>query len=263
MNTQPADRVFYRDYPVLGHEAGIAGNLKFASLLNFLQDAAGAHAAELGVAIEFLRARNLMWVLSRSHIELTALPQVGDTVRLRTWPAGWHRLFAIRDFDLARTDGSLFGRATSAWLIIRADNHLPVRALDVIGDLAAHPERSIVDDFARIPLPHRIDSVFRCRALMQDLDINGHVNNAVYGVWALESVPPAVWQTHRPVGLTIQFCGMAFAGDPVLGQACELPPPSGTAGHRQFLHAIRHANSGQLWIRACSRWAAVDTAGVR
>lgn len=257
MNSQWPESFIQREHLVHGHEAGLAGNLKFVNCLHYLQDAAETNADALGVGLEFLKGCGLMWVLSRYHIRLDHYPFVGDRIRVVTWPYGWKRLFAIREFVFIDSNGARYGNATSAWLLIRAEDHRPVRPQDHLPPVKLFPQREIENDFTRLPALGRVDYQERFKVRMHDLDINRHVNNSIYVEWALETVPVEVWKQFRPHEVEVEFLSMAFLGEKVgveVEQVKEGP-------HPVFLHRIfRDGGDGQE-LTACAvvgvHWIAI------
>ena len=79
-----------------GYDCGYGGPLKPLSLANWLQEAAGAHAALLGVGMEPMFAAGRTWMLSRLDLRMDGDLGPGRRLDLKTWPAGIERLFAQR-----------------------------------------------------------------------------------------------------------------------------------------------------------------------
>lgn len=88
------------DYQVHSYEIGPDGHVRIQKVCNYLQDAAGCHARELGVSVDQLLPKGLTWVLSKLRLHMVRLPKWGEVIRIMTWPADVQRLFAIRDFRL-------------------------------------------------------------------------------------------------------------------------------------------------------------------
>lgn len=238
------------EHQVRGYEAGIARNLKFVNCLHYLQDAAEIHAERIGVGLSHLHGKGLLWVLSGYHIRIDRYPMIGERVRVATWPSGWHRLFALREFVFLDADGGVYGAATSAWLLIRADNHHPVRPREHLPEIAFDSRRVLADSFSRLPPFERADHTAVFRVRLHDLDVNRHVNNAVYVEWALEAVPPEIWNTCRPVEVEVRFSAMAFLGDTVESEVEQIPSGAGAVFH----HRIRRSRDGTELARLRSRW---------
>ena len=58
------------------------GILKLSSWFDFLQEAAANHATQLGVGLDALSERGLLWVLSRLHLSICRYPAIGSLFRL-------------------------------------------------------------------------------------------------------------------------------------------------------------------------------------
>ncbi len=103
---------------VRASEIGPDGAMRLPALLDLFQEAAGNSATELGWASDTLLAQGKTWILSRFHLKLRALPSWRDEVTVETWPSGALRVFALREFRAARSDGALLAEATSARLLV-------------------------------------------------------------------------------------------------------------------------------------------------
>lgn len=250
----PPDSSLTVEHRVRGHEAGVAGNLKFVNGLHYLQEAAEMHADQIGVGLTFLRSRGMLWVLSRYHVRLDHYPMIGDSVRIITWPSGFRRLWAEREFLILGDSDRIFGAASSAWLLVRADDFRPLRSADHLPGFEMHTTRPLPSDFPKIPAP--IDPQFKrtFRVRMHDLDVNRHVNNAVYVEWALEAVPEPFWNRSRPAEVEVQFAGMAMPGDTV---EAKVRHEAGINGDT-FLHEIRRTSDDRILTAMRSRWTQVQ-----
>ncbi len=156
------------------------GILKLSSWFDFLQEAAANHATRLGVGLEALSERELLWVLSRLHLAIRRYPEIGETVTVETWPNGFRRLFAHRQFRLTGEDGKELAVASSAWLLLSAEKLRPVRLEQLPVTLPPNAEKP--DYFpleAKLPEPETPECFdVRIRPTMED--VNGHLNNAEY-----------------------------------------------------------------------------------
>ena len=118
---------FTVDYKVQLNDISCDAKMRSWVIFNFLQDAAGRHADELGVGLKQLRQSDLSWVLSRIKVKMDDFPEYGDVLRISTYPSGFDRLFAYRQFVLSSAvSGKRFGVAGSAWLTLNPENFRPV-----------------------------------------------------------------------------------------------------------------------------------------
>lgn len=156
------------------------GILKLSSWFDFLQEAAANHATRLGVGLDALSERGLLWVLSRLHLAIRRYPAIGETVTVETWPNGFRRLFAHRQFRLTGEDGGEVAAASSAWLLLSAEKLHPVRLEQLPAALPPNAEKP--DYFPlenKLPEPE-VPVRFEVRVRPTMEDVNGHLNNAEY-----------------------------------------------------------------------------------
>ena len=69
--------------------------------------------------------------------------------------------------------------------------------------------------FPAIPLPENEDSAVSFGVRYDDIDINDHVNNAVYPLWAAESVSHDFRKTHEIAEMEIAFKKPAVFDDDI------------------------------------------------
>jgi acyl-ACP thioesterase len=228
-------------------ECDQAGQALLLAVLEQMMETAGRHAGILGVGVRDLHAKGLTWVLARFHARITTLPAAGATVHIATWPAGRHRLFALRDFCLKNEAGAEILRATSAWALMNMGTRRPARLDPHLPVFTSHPERMVGDDFSPLPPVHDGNIPARFRAGAADIDINDHVNNTVYLDWALRALPdPARRQT--PLSMEAAFLGEARLGAEVLchGESSEAD------GKTVVSQSLRDAGGGRELTRL--RW---------
>lgn len=162
------------------HECDANGELKLHCLLDRLQDAAAEHAGKLNVGMEELAEMQLIWVLSRLKIELDRPLLLGEALEVETYPAGVQRIFAHRCYDL-RVNGCRVGCAGSFWLPVNVAANRPVNAKKVLPpEIMDMPDvEKFFPDMDKLPDNcGEICTSFRVGA--GDVDLNRHLNNAVY-----------------------------------------------------------------------------------
>ncbi len=245
------DMIYRKEYEVHSYETDARGFVKAPALVNFLQDAAGGHAALLGVGVTDLMMRGLTWVLSRYHVVIHGAPAVGARLEVLTWPSGKHGHFALRDFEVADGDGRSVLSATSSWMVIDLDRKQPVRIDEAITIPYAIDKRALEDAFGSLPVPSGREAEMTFRVESGQIDWNRHVNNAVYIQWALEAAPPEVLKTGRVVEFEVSYRAEAFYGDTV---ASIVQRAAGEGPGQVFLHQILNAGTGAELTRLRTRW---------
>ena len=208
--------LFERQIFIRPFDVGWDGKMKLVSLLDYFQEAASEHAEKLGASITQLSAKNLTWVISRYHIRISRYPSWREAVKLTTWPSARQNLFALREFEITSEKGETLAAATSSWMVIDLRTKKPVRPDEHLPDYPLLRRRAVADKFKLLPKVERSDIERSFPVLMRDLDWNKHVNHVVYVEWAVETVPPDILRTLRPMEMEIDFRGEAFYGETVL-----------------------------------------------
>ena len=250
--------VWTERFPVRSYEVTPRGTASVLALSDYLQEAAGHHAAELGVSMQDLLEDGQAWVLAHLRLELDRLPTWGDTVVVRTWPSGLERLFATREFLLAveNADGTdtAMARGTSAWLTIDTERRRPLRPLPTLRTLET-PDRepALQHDFeGDLPAPKRTDAEATFSVRYHDLDVNRHVNNVRYLEWAVETLPGTFLEAHRCADLSLQFEAETTLGDEVRSIA-QIDDAGGD--NVRVRHQLVHAAEDRALARAVTTWS--------
>lgn len=246
----PTAGIWTESFPVRSYDVTPHGTASILALCEYIQDAAGHHAASLGLSMQDLLADGRAWVLARLRLEVDRLPDWDAEVVVETWPSGLERLFATREIVLHDDDGT-FARGTSAWLVIDTERRRPMRPPAMLKNLQT-PDRSapFSHDMTTLPGPDAVDHERTFAVRYHDLDLNRHVNNVRYVEWALETLPPAVHDAYRCAGLELQFRAETTLGDPV--RAVAQTEADGDA--LRVRHRLDHADDGHTLALATTQW---------
>ena len=180
---------FVTEYPILLNDISVDAKIRSWTLFNYLQDAASRHADQLGVGLKQLQESSLSWVLCRIRLKMDSFPGYGDTLRITTYPSGFNRLFAFRQFVLSSAvTGERFGVAGSAWLTLNPVNFRPVSPVKFLTGIF-HEEfegdtffqEASLDKLSAPENPLEDELNLRISAPM--IDYNRHLNNAYYAMF--------------------------------------------------------------------------------
>ena len=183
-------KIYRQEIKIPCYDTDASQLLKPVSFMNYAQELANCHASELGFGYDDMIRTRTAWVLSRMHVKFTGLPKWRDIVNLRTWHKGPERLFYIRDFRMTdREDRQELIAATTSWLVVNIDTrHLTRDAL--LDESSVCREDALSPSCGKIRVPE--DSGRRLagthKVSYSDVDMNGHANNAMYLVWAMDAV---------------------------------------------------------------------------
>jgi acyl-ACP thioesterase len=173
------------------------GRLRLDAVARYLQDVASDDVADAGWS-----ADEHVWVVRRAHVEIAA-PFAGDeAVELATWCSGTGASAAARRTAIVGDRGGRI-EAEVVWIHLGRDlqpARLPQRFHDVY---AASAEGRGVS--TRLELRGPLDGEARPWPLRAtDVDLLGHVNNAVYWSAVEETLWPlarAVLEYRKPIDL--------------------------------------------------------------
>ena len=187
------------------------GRCKPSELLRFAQAAAEAHCRELGADWETMAAKNYFWAVIRQKMEITRLPQAGETITVKTWPMPTTRVAyprATEGFDEA--GNSLF-KIISIWVIM--DVHSRTMVLPGKSGVEVAGTSFGTELKAPVGLPAGTFQTQTLRKVTpEDLDRNGDMNNARYLDWLWDLRSREYHKTHPLKSVTICYMSEALEG---------------------------------------------------
>ncbi len=248
------DTVFEKQMEVRTFETDWTGRIRIPVLLGYLQETAVGHAIQRGISVTDMRRLNLFWVVSRVHLCMERYARYGDVVTVRSWSSTRQEIFTCREFEMVDKTGAVMARATSSWALLSLETRRPVPLEGNLPAFPIDPRRAVADDFASLPELAEGDISRRFDVLRRDLDVNGHVNNAVYAEWVLEAVPWELAKGARVAELEIGFRAESHYGEQVVALC------SGGADDT-FIHQVRGGADDRELARLRTRWLPLDAFG--
>ena len=157
------------------------GHWRPSSILAQMQELAGTHAHLLGCGREPMLEKGIVWVLSRTEVQMARYPAVGETVRMETFPMKNRRWFFPRYFLFYDEAGEVIGKASTLWVLMDIAER-KMAAPDTILGLIPNNESLT----APLPFPGNIAVLggesrsFSYMPTNTDIDVNMHMNNTKY-----------------------------------------------------------------------------------
>lgn len=241
--------VYQGEYQIHSYEIDFRGQARLSSLLNYLQDAAGAQALEFGFSVDYLFSLGLTWVLSRYHLIIERYPHLGEKIMVETWPSGRSEFFALRDYEVFDQKGRRILAATSSWMIIDLGRKQPVSVISLYPEKIILPRRAVEDNFPPLPELPKIEREKEFPVEIGHLDLNRHVNNVIYVQWALEAMPTQILWEKVPKEIEVNYRAEAVYGHNILSRVY-------MADQRnfEFWHQIVNSQNGRELARLRTRW---------
>ncbi len=220
------------------------GFMRPIMLMNELQGLAGKHADILGAGRENCFARGIAWVVTHMFIDIIEMPTAKEKLVYSTWPSVSGAVRSERDFEIRDEAGNLKIRAISQWVLIDLQTRRPVRITDYFPEWTGLPERIWDRNFDKASdfIPTK-SHVMACR--FDDIDVNQHINNAVYSVWATESVGFEYRNNHTLRGIDIYFEHEINPNTPTV--RIEVALDNNITRHKIMTDETEHANIVCYW----------------
>lgn len=214
-------KFFYeKEYFVRYSEMDYKRRLKPSAFLNFLQDTA-TNAADKGeFGYNQIVDKGLGWYLLKYHMEFIEYPVKIQDLKIKTEARGCNKLFAQRDFEAYTMSNEILARVLSYWTLVKLDDKSIVPPNTIFEEAMKKIEKRDDDlSFKKIQPVERIDHVEEFKVRFDDIDVNGHVNNMHYIVWALEALPKEYRDCHLLKTLDMVYKKEVQYGNRVLSEA--------------------------------------------
>lgn len=241
-------KVFEESLKVRYSETDFNLVLKPSVLLNFLQDLASDNAESLGFGYSFVTEHNLAWFLLKYHMEFNDYPSHIYDLKIKTEPRGYNKIFAFRDFELY-SGQKLIGRAASTWSLVDLQTKNIVAIQNVLSSnpyMTQFQKRETDLTYSKFHPLERIDieRVFEIR--FDDIDVNMHVNNSNYIIWAFEPLDFEFRSSKKLMTLDIMFKKEIKYGGKVLSQI-EISDDITN-------HVLKNSETGEDLCLICAKW---------
>lgn len=161
--------------------------MSIPAILDSFQDAATYESQQGKITMDYLRERDLVWLLSAWQIEFIRRPNINEAIRVTTFPYEFRNFLGYRNFLITTLNDEVLVKGNSIWTLIDTKKMHPAKTTPEI--IAGYELRERLEmDYA----PRKIDilekmelkdsyTVRRCQ-----IDSNHHVNNVEYVRMAME-----------------------------------------------------------------------------
>ncbi len=182
--------MYFFDGRIRYSETDSRGKLTLTSLLNYFQDCSTFHSEDLGLGLDYLMKKHMVWVLCSWQIDVERYPEHCERVRTGTAPYEFKGFLGARNFVMTTQEGECLARANSLWSLLDTDNWRPVSPPEEM--LAGYGLSERLDmDYAprKIAVPQGGTDREPIVVKKHHLDTNNHVNNGQYVDIAMEFLP--------------------------------------------------------------------------
>jgi len=240
---------YTKEYEVRSYECDKHKNLRILTLMNIFQDIADSNADKMGVGYDYCVSHNLAWVAANYHVKILRSPKLREKITIISWPSEERKLAAIRDYEIIDEQKEVIVQASTQWVLIDFNSKRPQLLRAKLPQYEVLNEKADNFEFSNIALPENFDFEKDFVVRFDDIDVNNHVNNAVYLLWFSESVDCDFRNTYTVCELEIIFKKEAHVG--------ELIKSMSVRNGLQSWHSIISATDGKELARAVLKWTKV------
>lgn len=172
-------------------EVDSEGKLSLESLLDYFQDCSTFQSEDLNFGVEYLKERDMAWILSAWQIVVERYPKLGETVSVGTIPYEIKNFIGYRNFLMETEAGERLAYANTMWMLMNMEEMKPVRVWPEMLDAYELGER-LEMNYAprRIRIPGGAGAEQEALEIKHHhLDTNHHVNNGQYVRIAMDYLP--------------------------------------------------------------------------
>lgn len=157
------------------------GILSLPALLDYFQDCSTFHSEDLNLGIEYLKERNMVWVLSSWQIVVNRYPSLGEIVTVGTAPYGFKGFIGYRNFWMKDENGELLACANSIWSLIDTEKGRPAKpTVEMIDGYKLSEKLDMEYADRHIKFEGEGNTYQKTIVKAHNLDTNLHVNNGQY-----------------------------------------------------------------------------------
>ncbi|MCM1136462.1 MAG: thioesterase [Clostridium sp.] len=165
------------------------GRLRLESLLDYFQDCSTFQSEDLGLGVEYLRERNMVWVMSSWQIVAERYPKLGEVVTVGTFPYEFKGFVGYRNFLMLDKEGKRLAYANTIWSLLNTATGKPAKPpQEMMEKYVLEPK--IEMDYAprKIRFPEDAKEGEPVLIKAHHLDVNHHVNNGQFVRIAMDSM---------------------------------------------------------------------------
>jgi medium-chain acyl-[acyl-carrier-protein] hydrolase len=176
-------------FSVKGHDVNGNKFLTIPALLKKMQEASLQHARQLKASVWDMAEEKMTWVLVRKELKIIKPLKLDSDYTILTYPSGFDKFLAYRDYLVFDSDKKLVVGASSTWTLLHTESRKLVKFPKKILDIGVPKDtRFLVQPEKSIDLPDYLVKTDQRLVRPYDLDWNNHINNIVLIRYIMESI---------------------------------------------------------------------------
>lgn len=205
MNTE-TPLIYSARYKVNAHDCNEEKFLTIPALLRSMQECSLQHARNLKTSVWDMEEESISWVLIRKQLKIIEPLQLDDTYSVITYPSGFEKFFAYRDFLIFNKEKKLVAGASSTWTLIDTNTRKLSKIPENILEIGVPKKlKFLAQADKKLGVFSNAESIDSRKVRAYDLDWNNHVSNIVLSRFLLEPIKERGLSDHKMKKILFHF----------------------------------------------------------
>lgn len=189
-------------------------HLSLPAAMTYFMDIATVHAQKLGIGYDKMAEKSLVWITTKTMVEILKDPGFLKEAEVSTWVEGQRGGRSYRDYAIRDGEGNLLIAGKTEWTALDTVKRTPVPADNIMPENLEKHEEVCKNDFRMIDHDFSDTEVlgtYKVRSI--DVDFIGHMNNISYVRAFLGCLSSKEMKEHPIRHFEISYVSQCFEGN--------------------------------------------------
>ena len=188
---------FHAEHKVQFSQSDSNKRLSFYDLLKVTSDMAVEDYAQQGMDRDTLTKHGYAILVSRTAFRFHRFPRENENYVFTTYEEKAEPLQLVRAYEFTTPEGEALITGISSWILVDPVAHriIPTKKFDMRKPVETQKEHDCLN-YGKIHIPEDLEKWDERFIKYSDIDGNNHVNNARYGAFVADSIPPDLRQAN-------------------------------------------------------------------
>lgn len=176
------------NFKIRAAEIGFERKVTGVSLIQLMQEASMEHIIKIEATAWDKDFIETTWVLLRKEVNFYSWPGLGAIIEVITYPTGFEKIFAYRDYIIMDQNQNIVATGASTWTLINKNTRKITRVPEKLTGFDASTFRDVLPRCeTQLPISDQWHNMRSYLVGLYHLDWNGHVNNVYFSKFIMES----------------------------------------------------------------------------
>lgn len=198
--------IYSKDFYVMYSVCDFNKRIFPSELINMIMEVSTEQSEDLGVGVDYLLENNKGWILIQSNLEIKRLPEFKEKITIFTQAKGFNKFFAYREFTVKDVNGAEIAKYYTTFMILDLKERTFVKIEK--DDIDFYGVFDETNETFKMTKPKKLKEATyekKYNIRYSDIDTNGHVNNAKYLDWSIDTLPIEFIKEHSLKKMNIKY----------------------------------------------------------